>query len=158
MMYRKVEDFIQEWKQESQLTLSVLQSLTDEKLGQAIEEGHNTLGWLRWHLTTSPVFFVGQLGLNLNVDLPNKQPSSARVIKDSYDRVSKALLNAVEQVNSDAFMEEELEALGATLTKGAMLRLLLNHQAHHRGQMIVLLRQAGLTVPGLYGPTKEQSR
>ncbi|AIC95151.1 DinB family protein [Shouchella lehensis] len=158
MMYRKVEDFIQEWKQESQLTLSVLQSLTDEKLGQAIEEGHNTLGWLGWHLTTSPVFFVGQLGLNLNVDLANKQPSSASVIKDSYDRVSKALLNAVEQVNSDAFMEEELEALGATLTKGAMLRLLLNHQAHHRGQMIVLLRQAGLTVPGLYGPTKEQSR
>ncbi|MBG9784032.1 DinB family protein [Shouchella lehensis] len=157
-MYRKVEDFIQEWKQESQLTLSVLQSLTDEKLGQAIEEGHNTLGWLGWHLTTSPVFFVGQLGLNLNVDLANKQPSSASVIKDSYDRVSKALLNAVEQVNSDAFMEEELEALGATLTKGAMLRLLLNHQAHHRGQMIVLLRQAGLTVPGLYGPTKEQSR
>ncbi|WP_307188678.1 MULTISPECIES: DinB family protein [Bacillaceae] len=158
MMYRKVEDFIQEWKQESQLTLSVLQSLTDEKLGQAIEEGHNTLGWLGWHLTTSPVFFVGQLGLNLNVDLANKQPSSASVIKDSYDRVSKALLNAVEQVNSDAFMEEELEALGATFTKGAMLRLLLNHQAHHRGQMIVLLRQAGLTVPGLYGPTKEQSR
>ncbi|KQL57609.1 damage-inducible protein DinB [Alkalicoccobacillus plakortidis] len=157
-MYRKVEDFIQEWKQESQLTLSVLQSLTDEKLGQAIEEGHNTLGWLGWHLTTSPVFFVGQLGLNLNVDLANKQPSSASVIKDSYDRVSKALLNAVEQVNSDAFMEEELEALGATFTKGAMLRLLLNHQAHHRGQMIVLLRQAGLTVPGLYGPTKEQSR
>lgn len=79
-------------------------------------------------------------------------------MKDSYERVSQALLHAVEQVNSDAFMEEQLQALGATLTKGAMLRLLINHQAHHRGQMTVLLRQAGLTVPGLYGPTKEQSR
>ncbi len=57
MMYRKVDDFIQEWKQESQLTLAVLNALSDEKLGQAIEEGHNTLGWLGWHLTTSPVFF-----------------------------------------------------------------------------------------------------
>ncbi len=158
MMYRKVDDFIQEWKQESQLTLAVLNALSDEKLGQAIEEGHNTLGWLGWHLTTSPVFFVGQLGLNLDVDLSDKQPSSASVMKDSYERVSQALLHAVEQVNSDAFMEEQLQALGATLTKGAMLRLLINHQAHHRGQMTVLLRQAGLTVPGLYGPTKEQSR
>ncbi|MFB4210802.1 DinB family protein [Shouchella sp. JSM 1781072] len=156
-MYRKVEDFIQEWKQESYLTSAVLDAVSDEKLGQAIEEGHNTLGWLGWHLTTSPVFFVGQLGVNLDVELAEKQPSSASVIKDSYDRVSQALLQAMEKIESDSFMEEELEALGATMTKGTMLRMLVSHQTHHRGQMTVLLRQAGLTVPGVYGPTKEQT-
>ncbi|MFS0787352.1 DinB family protein [Shouchella sp. 1P09AA] len=156
-MYRKVADFIQEWKQESYLTSAVLDAVSDEKLGQAIEEGHNTLGWLGWHLTTSPVFFVGQLGVQLDVDLAEKQPSSASVIKDSYDRVSRALLQAMENIDSDSFMEEELEALGATMTKGTMLRMLVSHQTHHRGQMTVLLRQAGLTVPGVYGPTKEQT-
>lgn len=156
-MYRKVADFIQEWKQESYLTSAVLDAVSDEKLGQAIEEGHNTLGWLGWHLTTSPVFFVGQLGVQLDVDLAEKQPSSASVIKDSYDRVSQALLQAMEKIESDSFMEEELEALGATMTKGTMLRMLVSHQTHHRGQMTVLLRQAGLTVPGVYGPTKEQT-
>jgi uncharacterized damage-inducible protein DinB len=33
---------------------------------------------------------------------------------------------------------------------------LIQHQAHHRGQMTVLMRQAGLPVPGIYGPSKEE--
>ena len=33
---------------------------------------------------------------------------------------------------------------------------LINHQNHHRGQMTVLMRQAGLTVPGVYGPAKKR--
>ena len=32
----------------------------------------------------------------------------------------------------------------------------LSHQTHHRGQMTVLMRQAGLTVPGVYGPAREE--
>lgn len=33
---------------------------------------------------------------------------------------------------------------------------MIQHQIHHRGQMTILMRQAGLTVPGLYGPSKEE--
>jgi uncharacterized damage-inducible protein DinB len=36
--------------------------------------------------------------------------------------------------------------------------MMIDHQTHHRGQMTVLLRQAGLTVPGVMGPTKEQMK
>ena len=36
------------------------------------------------------------------------------------------------------------------------LQVLVVHQAHHRGQMTVLMRQAGLTVPGVYGPAREE--
>jgi uncharacterized damage-inducible protein DinB len=34
---------------------------------------------------------------------------------------------------------------------------LFNHLYHHRGEMIAHLRATGNTVPGLYGPTYEQS-
>ena len=34
---------------------------------------------------------------------------------------------------------------------------LMNHLYHHRGEMIVYLRATGNKVPGLYGPTAEQS-
>jgi len=33
--------------------------------------------------------------------------------------------------------------------------MIVNHQAHHRGQMAVLIRQAGLRVPDVYGPARE---
>jgi uncharacterized damage-inducible protein DinB len=41
-------------------------------------------------------------------------------------------------------------------TKAFVLVSLLQHSCHHRGQMTVLMRQAGLKVPGVYGPAKEE--
>jgi len=40
-------------------------------------------------------------------------------------------------------------------TRGTTLGVLLIHQAHHRGQLTVLMRRAGLVVPGIVGPNKE---
>jgi uncharacterized damage-inducible protein DinB len=40
--------------------------------------------------------------------------------------------------------------------RGQTLHALILHQAHHRGQMTVLMRQAGLPVPGIYGPSREE--
>jgi uncharacterized damage-inducible protein DinB len=36
------------------------------------------------------------------------------------------------------------------------LQALISHEIHHRGQMTVLMRQAGLKVPGIYGPAREE--
>ena len=33
---------------------------------------------------------------------------------------------------------------------------LSSHQTHHRGQLSVLMRQAGIAPPGPYGPAKEE--
>jgi uncharacterized damage-inducible protein DinB len=52
-------------------------------------------------------------------------------------------------------MVESIETFAGVVPRGAMLRSLIDHQTHHRGQMTVLLRQAGLPVPGVMGPTKE---
>jgi uncharacterized damage-inducible protein DinB len=40
--------------------------------------------------------------------------------------------------------------------KGQVLSVLIRHQCHHRGQMTVLMRQAGLRVPGVSGPSREE--
>ena len=40
--------------------------------------------------------------------------------------------------------------------RGQSLAALVGHQTHHRGQMAPLMRQAGLKVPGVYGPSKEE--
>jgi len=45
---------------------------------------------------------------------------------------------------------------GEMWTIETVLKVLFTHQIHHRGQMTVLMRQAGLKVPGLYGPAKEE--
>jgi uncharacterized damage-inducible protein DinB len=45
---------------------------------------------------------------------------------------------------------------GQMWVRGKTLGVLVTHQIHHRGQLTVLLRLAGLKVPGVYGPAKEE--
>ncbi|MBK9413922.1 MAG: hypothetical protein IPN61_11015 [Bacteroidetes bacterium] len=39
--------------------------------------------------------------------------------------------------------------------RGTTLTILIKHEAHHRAEMIVLMRMLGLPVVGPYGPTRE---
>jgi len=158
-LYRTVNDFVTDWSDASMGTLQVLQSLTDEKLNQAIVEGHSTLEWLGWHLATSPVFFAGLVGLNVeNAVERNKEEIKASDIVDTYKKIVEAVKSETLSNLTDEKMVEKIESFAGETTRGALLHKLLDHQTHHRGQMTVLLRQAGLPVPGVMGPTKEEQQ
>lgn len=155
-MYRTVNDFLFDWSNSASGTISVLEALTDEKLNQEIVEGHNTLGWLGWHLVTSVSFFAGQIGLNVTVPGDVRTvPDKASEILDAYKKVSEELKKVVEEELTDDSIVEKVEAFGQLMPRGMMLSKCIEHQTHHRGQMTVLLRQAGLKVPSIMGPTKE---
>ena len=66
------------------------------------------------------------------------------------------MINALENKWTDASLDEEIPMYGQIWKKGNILSSLILHQAHHRGQITVLMRQAGLKVPGVYGPAKEE--
>ncbi|UOQ49942.1 DinB family protein [Gracilibacillus caseinilyticus] len=156
-MYRKVSDFIADWKNAQQGTVQVLESLSDEKLNQAIVEGHSTLGWLGWHLATSPAFFASIVGLKVQGGDPKQVPEKAEEIVAAYKQMTDDIQQQAETHLTDDQLSEEFESFAGKTTRGNMLRALIDHQTHHRGQMTVLLRQADLPVPGVMGPTQEQS-
>jgi len=153
-MYRTVRDFLNDWSRAAQGTLKVLESLRDEKLDQAIVEGHNTLGWLGWHLVTTPVFFMKQIGLAIDPPGGDK-PNQASEIVSAYSKMAEDVKREVEQHLTDEKIIEVVDSFAGRIPRGAVLRFMLDHQTHHRGQMTVLLRQAGLHVPGVLGPTRE---
>ncbi|MCM2675136.1 DinB family protein [Alkalicoccobacillus plakortidis] len=157
-MFRTKEDFLQEWAVEKDLTIKVLDSLTDETLGQSIVEGHSSLGWLGWHLTTTIPFFASVVGIK-NLETQTKEvPNQAATILDTYNKISSDLLKEIKAEWTDEDFSEVIDFFGSPSPKGHVLRMLTSHQGHHRGQMTVLLRQAGLPVPGIYGPTIEQQQ
>ena len=73
----------------------------------------------------------------------------------AYEAASKAVAAGV-AAWSDATLEAEDDMYGERWRRGLTLQVLVVHQAHHRGQMTVLMRQAGLKVPGVYGPAREE--
>ncbi|TSI05492.1 DinB family protein [Lysinibacillus sp. BW-2-10] len=158
-MYRKVEDFINDWNHNCAGTLSIFEAITEEKKYQAIVEGHSTLEWLSWHLTTAPAYFCELIGLSLDVELNKAStPSAIQEIVATYRVMSKAVSDAVKGNFTNEALSNNIDMHGRSTAVGAVLRLMVDHQTHHRAQMQVLLRQAGLAVPGVMGPTKEASR
>lgn len=156
-MYRKIDDFIKDWQHNSAGTIAIMESITEDKKHVAIVEGHNSLEFLSWHLTNAPLFFCGLIGQSLNVQInPSTPPSTMKEIIDEYKKVNEKVVNAVKKLD-DSSLEKEVDMIGRPTAIGAVLRMLIDHQTHHRAQMQVLLRQAGLPVPGVMGPTKEQS-
>lgn len=156
-MLRKIEDFQKDWVYEAEMTGKVLNTLTDASLSQKVNEDGRSLGFLAWHLTLSLGEMLGLVGLNVDVPAHDVEcPSSAADIAAAYDKGAKSVTDAVAANWTDETLLQTDEMYGETWARGLTLFYLIAHQAHHRGQMTVLMRQAGLAVPGVYGPAKEE--
>lgn len=152
-MFTSIEDFEKEWKAEAELTASVLDALTDESLARPVAEKRRTLGTIAWHLAES-IGYMASMGLDFT-PADAGQRNSAEGITSEYRRVSRDIADAVRSGWSDETLLQKQEIGGELWANGASLRFTAMHQAHHRGQMTVLMRQAGLRVPDVYGPSYE---
>ncbi|CAM3631682.1 DinB family protein [Cohnella lubricantis] len=154
-MFASIQDFVMEFEMESALTEQTLGALTDESLSQAVASGYRTLGRIAWHLAHS-LNFMASLGLKFDEPLvPDQVPDKAADIAAEYRRIRQAFLRAVRSQWTDDTLRESVTILGQEWMNGASLRFVLRHEIHHRGQMTVLMRQAGLRVPNLLGYTRD---
>jgi len=156
-MYRTIKDFISDWKYESESTLKVFKNITNEALNKKNNENVRTIAVLSWHITITLREMLTKTGLEIaGPDEHQKAPSTIDEIISAYETSAKSISEQVSKNWKDASMEEETSMYGQQWKKGVTLGILIKHQAHHRGQLTVLMRHAGLIVPGVYGPAKEE--
>jgi uncharacterized damage-inducible protein DinB len=156
-MFRNIEDFQTIWQYEAEMTGKTMLMLTDESLGQKVYDDGRTLGFLAWHITVTLGEMLGLTGLKIDApevdsDVPTKATEIARI----YGIGGKSVGDEVAKNWTAETMLIEDDMYGETWSRGMTLFYLIAHQTHHRGQMTVLMRQAGLKVPGIYGPSKEE--
>jgi uncharacterized damage-inducible protein DinB len=156
-MFRTIADFEKTWGRESEDTLKVLRALDDRSLGQAVGPGYRTLGRLAWHVTGTIAEMMSRTGLAVEGPADEAPvPTRAADLVSAYESSSRSLLAEIGARWDDAALLAEDEMYGNKWARGFTLLALVMHQAHHRGQMTVLMRQAGLKVPGVYGPALEE--
>lgn len=156
-MYRVLNDFLEDWKYESELTIKLFGNITEESKNQKVTSGGRSLGFLAWHITQSIPEMMQRTGLLFqNFDEYEQEPEKFSDIILNYKKNSDALLLQMKNSWSDKTLDEEVNMYGENWKKGKVLSVLIIHQTHHRAQMTVLMRQAGLKVPGIYGPSKEE--
>ena len=96
---------------------------------------------------------------------PSRYPGHERALADGwdatrahYDRLhaeSRAIFAAL----TPARLAERCETpAGTPITVGKWLRAMVEHEAHHRGQLYLMLALRGVATPPIYGLTSEEVR
>ncbi|HEQ99985.1 MAG TPA: hypothetical protein ENO22_11665 [candidate division Zixibacteria bacterium] len=156
-MFRSVDDFESIWKSESENTLKVLESLTPESLSQSVADDHRNIGRIAWHNVLTIPEMMSLTGLQFSgISANDPIPDRPEKIVEAYRSAASDLLKQIKSRWDDAALLLEDDMYGMKWKKGFTLYILVVHQAHHRGQLTVLMRQAGLNVPGVCGPSKEE--
>ena len=156
-MFRKIDDFINEWKTESAATLKILDSITNNALFQKVYPEGRNLGDISNHIVLSIGKFISTAGFDstsqeVNTDINN---DICQII-NNFTELSNIVIHEVQTKWNDSELSEDLNMYGELWKKGFVLESLIRHIVHHRGQMTILMRQANLKVPGVYGPSKEE--
>lgn len=156
-MYRTISDFGQDWKVESEGTLRIFRAMTDASLDQRVSAERRSLGFLAWHIVTTIGEMGGRTGLKISGPAEHAPvPSSVAEIVQAFETASSSLQSAVTSEWNDASLSVMVDMYGEKWSRTTVLSALVKHQTHHRAQMTVLMRQAQLVVPGIYGPAREE--
>jgi len=153
-MFHELDHFLFLWDLEARNTMKLLKDIPDAALSQEVAAGHRDIRKLSWHLVISFSEMMGRADLPLGgPDYSSAIPGSSHDIREAFREISTKLVESLKANWQADTLQEEKEIYGRTMKKGFVLYILLAHLIHHRGQMTVLMRQAGLAVPGLYGPS-----
>jgi uncharacterized damage-inducible protein DinB len=159
-----IEALIQELDQESQTTRRVLERVPGDRLGWKPHDKSMSLGQLALHIATTPAG-VSDMVRQSPMQMPRfAQPSatsSAELVPALEQSVAKAKenLRAIGDAGLGStfrVMQGDTELMAMPV--GAALRfIMLNHWYHHRGQLSVYLRELGVPVPSIYGPSADEN-
>ena len=91
-----------------------------------------------------------------------KQFKTAAELSQASDESFAAARKALQATTDEHLMKNwQLKVKGHVVAEGprhVMMRDVLMHMAHHRGQMTVYLRLSGAKVPAIYGPSADDQR
>jgi uncharacterized damage-inducible protein DinB len=80
----------------------------------------------------------------------------------ALDKATAGARNALANASDERLLEPWRLLVAGNIVSEAprhvMIRDILNHSAHHRGQLTVYLRLLGAIVPALYGPSADDQR
>lgn len=156
-MIRKLDDFCKEWQYESEMTLKLFALLDEHKFHEQVHPQVRTCARLAFHITNTIGEMMEHTGLK--VEGYHEEDDiywTKKELIEAYTQFSGSLLEQVKKSWTDADLEKKDQMYGEEWKRGTTLAVLLRHQTHHRGELIVLMRILGMKVIGVYGPASEE--
>lgn len=154
-----------EFDREMATTRKMLERFPEDKVEWRPHETCMTLGRLAGHVVeisgwTVPTMTQDKLEIDRNQATPTIVKKRDEALKQ-FDETVRNAREVLAGASDETFMKPWTFVAGGktifTLPKIAVMRsFVMNHLIHHRGQLAAFYRIAGVPVPSIYGPSKDE--
>ncbi len=161
MEVRDISTFLPYFEKVRERTMGLARVTPPDKLEWSCRSGAFTIGDLFRHIAATErwVFVEGVLGR------PSRYAGCGKELADGYDnilaymeRLHAESVEMLSQLTPVDLNGKGLSPGGVPISAWKLLRAMVEHETHHRGQIYVYLGMLGVTAPPLYGLTSEQLR
>lgn len=159
-----IAELLQELEHEARTVRLVLQRVPEDQLGWKPHEKSMTLGQLALHIATLPGG-IAEIStwpaFDVSIEHPRPSATSTAELLAALDE-SVARARTVLGGMEDAALAIPWRLVNGdqevmTIPRAGLFRsVMLNHWYHHRGQLTVYLRQLGVPLPPIYGPSADE--
>jgi uncharacterized damage-inducible protein DinB len=161
MEIRTIQPFLQYFGNVRERTMRVARCIPGDKRDWSYAAEKFTLGDLLRHIAVVERYMWAETVSGR----PSRYTTHGKELADGLENVL-ALMEKLHAESMEIFSkltDEELQRKcktpdNAEITKWKWLRLMVEHEIHHRGQIYLYLAMLGVPTPPLYGLTSEQVR
>jgi uncharacterized damage-inducible protein DinB len=159
MEITSVSSFLEYFDKLHARTRRLLPLIPEQELEWEPGPGRMTAGDLVRHLATTERYMYAETVHGR----PSRYTAHGRELASGldatiafYDRLHDEARALFAELTDARLTERCLTPAGASIPVGKWLRAMLEHEAHHRGQLYLILGMRGVETPSLFGLTAEQ--
>lgn len=140
-------------------TMRVVRCVPPERIDWTYREGKVSFGDLMRHLASIERWMFAE-----NAQLrPSRYPGHGRELADGYDaavdymqRMHAESMQIFRSLTASDMEQQCMTPGGASLRVSKWLRAMVEHEAHHRGQIYLYCSMLEIPTPPIYGLTEEE--
>jgi len=159
MQIQELTIFLDYLDKVQQRTMRVVPCIPPDKLDWSYRDGKFTLGDLVRHMGAIERYMFGETIQGK----PSRYRGCGKELADGLDDVIKfketmhrETVEIIRQLGEEGLNRKCTTPDGASITVWKWLRLMVEHEIHHRGQIYLYLGILNVPTPPLYGLTSEQ--
>jgi uncharacterized damage-inducible protein DinB len=156
--YGVAQFLLRNMENEQKTTRRVLAAVPSDRAHYRPDPKSKNAFELAWHLASSEQFFAAMI-LEGGMPTPGPRPEDVKTPADVvryYDEVVVPFKDKLKSATADQYAKT-IDFRGLFVAPAvAFLTIMMQHSAHHRGQLSVYLRPMGAKVPSIYGPSGDE--
>lgn len=159
MQIRELDIFLDYLDKVQRRTMRVVVCIPPDKLDWSYREGKFTLGDLVRHMGAIERYMFGETIQGK----PSRYSGCGKELADGLEEVirfketmHRETVEIIRQLGEEGLNRKCTTPDGASITVWKWLRLMVEHEIHHRGQIYLYLGMLSVPTPPLYGLTSEQ--